>query len=136
MIILYKIRVILKKRPKCQTELCGVIVDENPNLSMEITEANNDTIDFKDEKIKMYEGYCPLCETISKIALDIRIKFTVMVSILAVFQVVIGVIYWIFQWHFIVHQVEYPDVIQLANLCVVYAFELIVVISIIYGRHV
>jgi len=73
MIILYKIRVILKKRPKCQTELCGVIDDEVylETESIVITEANNDTIDLTEEKANpnnMYEGYCPLCETISKLA--------------------------------------------------------------------
>jgi len=74
---------------------------------VEIEEANNVTADSA-AKANPFEGYCQLCETISKVALTIRKKFTIMVATLSVFQIIIEVIYMNFQVDYIVRKKNIP----------------------------
>ena len=94
--ILYKIRIILDKRPVCQTGLCAEMLasavqkQKSPLSNQEpfdIQEANNvNLLDDADAKVHdMPEVCCFLCSTIIKIAKKIRKRFTRMVIIIILF---------------------------------------------------
>ena len=83
---------------------------------MEVTEANNTTID-SDKSPKSastqahcddeFLGYCALCKSITKIAREISYKFKWMVVVLMVFQVILETIYYISQRDFIIGEQKY-----------------------------
>ena len=105
-IILYKIRTMLNQRPVCQTGLCestsstkAAAQDNEAGSSSPsgIEVADNSSLlasEKEQEKQEPYEGYCVLCQAISKLALNIRKKFTIMVMTLLLFQILLEVEYW------------------------------------------
>ena len=93
--ILYGIRHVLSKRPKCQTGLCEEIAQAKADKNQEALDS-----DQKEDE----EEFCFMCNAINKMTAKIRVKFTWMISILIIFQLGLELIYWLSQKDFIMRR--------------------------------
>ena len=101
----------------------------------EIEVADNRSI-LMEKSSNKFDGYCTLCITIRQLALNIRFKFTVMVLTLMFFQIALEAVYWRQEKDFITNETKVPVSVELGVIYSLFAFEFLILTSIIYARHV
>jgi len=79
-------------------------------------------------------NYCDMCRTMLELANTIRKKFTLLVSLLVVFQLALAGIYWSAEFHYIIKSQDTVVEVKTQEISALYAIEVFIMASTIYSR--
>ena len=138
-----KLRSMLDQRPTCLTGLCEDLDKDSPkveeqDLSFEVKEANNNTIDseksFNAESDDPFHGYCTLCQTTRKVLVAFRDNMTKLMFGLLFVQASLIALFLQAQAKLFLKK-ELLDFIDLWSMYILFMIEIFINIGVLWARY-